>query len=146
MQFLGHLVNQKGILVDPSKVDVVMQWEVPRSPSKIQSFLGMAGYYWRFIQHISKIVVPLTQLTRKSVTFCWRPEQQATFETLRQRFSEASILTLHEGVDDFLVYCDASISSLWAILMQCGHVITYSSRQLNPHDWFVVPSTWNTRV
>ena len=83
VQFLGHLVIQSDILVDPAKFGAVMRWEVSRSPSEIHSFLGLAGYYRRFIQDFFKIAVPLTWLTKKIVTFCWRPEQQATFDTLR---------------------------------------------------------------
>ncbi|CAH1431388.1 unnamed protein product [Lactuca virosa] len=134
VQFLGHLVNQKGILVDPAKIEAVMQWEVPRSPSEIRSFLGLAGYYRRFIQDFSKIAVPLTRLTKKSVVFRWGPEQQTTFETLKQRLFEVPILTLPEGMDDFVVYCDASITGMGAVLMQRGHVISYASRQLKPHE------------
>ena len=117
VQFLGHLVNQKGILVDPAKIEAMMQWEVPKSPSEIRSFLGLAGYYRRFIQDFSKIAVPLTRLTKKSVVFRWGPEQQAAFETLRRRLCEAPILTLPEGVEDFVVYCDASITGMGAVLM-----------------------------
>lgn len=65
VQFLGHLVNQNGILVDPAKIEAVMRWEVPRSPTKIRIFLGLAGYYRRFINDFSKIAVPLTKMTRK---------------------------------------------------------------------------------
>ena len=133
MQFLGHLVNQKGILVDLAKIEVVMQWDILRSPTEIRSFLGLAGYYMRFIQDFSKIAVPLTRLTKKSVVFRWVPEQQVAFETLRQRLCEALILTLPEGVDDFVVYCDASVTGMGAVLMQRGHVIAYASRQLKPH-------------
>ena len=75
VQFLRHLVNQNGILVDPDKVEAVMRWEVPKSPSEIRSFLGLAGYYQRFIQDFSKIAVPLTRLTKKVVVFHWGPEQ-----------------------------------------------------------------------
>ena len=134
VQFLGHLVNQDGILVDPAKVEVVMRWEVMRSPYEIRSFLGLAGYYRRFIQDFSNIVVPLTRLTRKVVVFHWGPEQQAAFETLRQRLCKAPILALPKGMKDFVVYCDASISVLGAVLMQRGHVIAYASRQLKPHE------------
>ena len=123
VQFLGHLVNQNGILVDPAKIEAVMRWEVPKSPSEIRSFLGLAGYYQRFIQDFSKIAIPLTRLTRKVVVFRWGPEQQAAFKILRQRLCEAPILALPEGVEDFVVYCDASISGLGAVLMQRGHVI-----------------------
>ena len=103
VQFLGHLVNQEGILVDPAKVETVMSWEVPRSPSEIRSFLGLEGYYRRFIKDFSKIAVPLTRLTRKGVAFSWGLEQQASFETLRQRLCEAPVLALPEGMEDFVV-------------------------------------------
>ena len=80
------------------------------------------------------IVVPLTRLKKKTVTFCWGPEQQTTFEILRQRLCEALILTLPEGVDDFVVYSDVSITGLGAVLMQRGRVISYALRQLKPHE------------
>ena len=94
MQFLGHLVNQSGIMVDPAKVDAVMRWEVLRCPSEILSFLCLVGFYRRFIQDFSKIVVPLTRLTKMAAVFCWGLEQQATFETLRQKLCETPILNL----------------------------------------------------
>ena len=115
---MGHIVNQDGILVDPAKIEAVMSWEVPRSPSEIRSFLGLAGYYRRFIRDFSKIVVPLTRLTRKGVAFSWGPEQPASFETLRQRLCEAPMLALPEGMEDFVVYCDASISRWGAVTPQ----------------------------
>ena len=104
VQFLGHLVNQNGTLVDPAKLEAVMRCEVLKSPFEIQSFLGLAGYYQIFIQDFSQIVVPLTQLTMKDVVFCSGLDQQALFEILRQRLCEVSILALQESVEDFLVY------------------------------------------
>ena len=80
------------------------------------------------------MVVPLTRLTRKGVTFSWGPEQQASFETLRQRLCEAPILSLLEGMEDFVVYCNASTSGLGAVLIQRGHVIAYASRQSERTD------------
>ncbi|KAL7598755.1 hypothetical protein Lser_V15G25360 [Lactuca serriola] len=103
-QFLGHLVNQDEILVDPAKIEAVMQWEVPKSHSKIRSFLGLAGYYHIFIQEFSKIVVPLTLLKRKGVDFLWGLEQQDAFKTLRQKLCKAPMLTLPKGVEDFVVF------------------------------------------
>ena len=107
---------------------------MPRSPSEIMSFLGLAGYYRRFIRDFSKIVVPLTKLTRKGVTFSWGPEQQTSFETLFHRLCEAPVLALPKWMEDFVVYCDASISGLGVVLMQRGHVIAYASRQLKLHE------------
>ena len=96
--------------------------------TEIRSFLILARYYRRFIQDASKIVLPLTRLTKKSVTFWWGPDQQLTFETLRKKLCEAPILALPEGLNDFVVYCDASILGLGAVVMQRGHVIPYASR------------------
>ena len=120
-----------------------MRWEVLRSPSEIRSFLGLVHYYRRFIHEFSKRVVPLTRLTRKVVVFRWGPEQQAVFETLRQRLCEAPILALLEGLEDFVVYCDASISGLGVVLMQREHVIAYASRQLKPHEVNDLTHDWS---
>ena len=94
MHFLGHVVNQNGIMVDPAKISAVMQWEIPKTPSEIRSFLGLAGYYRRFIQDFSKISLPLTKLTKKSAVFSWGSKQQEAFEELRRRLCEAPVLTL----------------------------------------------------
>ncbi|KAJ9538971.1 hypothetical protein OSB04_031704 [Centaurea solstitialis] len=118
VQFLGHLVNREGIKVDPAKIEAVMNWEVPKTPIEIWSFLGLAGYYRRFIQDFSRIAVPLTRLTKKSEPYVCVPEQQTAFETLRQKLCEAPVLTLPEGVED----------------MTRGRVIAYASRQLKPHE------------
>ncbi|KAJ9552821.1 LOW QUALITY PROTEIN: hypothetical protein OSB04_016866 [Centaurea solstitialis] len=134
VQFLGHVVNREGIKVDPSKIEAVMSWEVPTSPTEIRSFLGLAGYYRRFIQDFSKIAVPLTRLTKKSEPFVWSSEQQTAFETLRRKLCEAPVLTLPEGVEDMTVYCDALRLGLGCVLMQRGRVIAYASRQLKTHE------------
>ncbi|KAJ9541992.1 hypothetical protein OSB04_028498 [Centaurea solstitialis] len=134
VQFLGHLVNREGIKVDPAKIEAVMKWEVPKTPTEIRSFLGLAGYYRRFIQDFSKIVVPLKRLTRKNVKFVWGEEQQKAFELLREKLCKAPVLTLPEGVDDMTVYCDASYHGLGCVLMQRGKVIAYASRQLKTHE------------
>ena len=134
VQFLGHVVNKDGIKVDPAKIKAVEQWEAPKSPSEIRSFLGLAGYYRRFIENFSKIALPLTQLTKKTEKFVWGPEQQSAFDDLRTRLCNAPILTLPEGVEDLVVYCDASLQGFGAVLMQRGKVIAYASRQLKPHE------------
>ena len=80
---MGHIINQEGITVDPAKVEAVMRWEVPKNAYDIRSFIGLAGYYRRFIQDFSKIIVPLTHVSKKNVTLRWGPDQQLAFETLR---------------------------------------------------------------
>ena len=107
-------------MVDLAKIEAVMQWEVLKSPSDIRSFLGLVGYYRRLILHFSKILVPPHSSDEEGVDFWWGLEQQWAFETLRQRLCDAPVLTLPEGVEDFEVYCDASITVLGAVLMQRG--------------------------
>ena len=111
-----------------------MKWETPKTPTEIRSFLGLAGYYRRFIQDFSKIATPLTRLTRKGETFVWGEEQKSVFETLRRKLCETPVLTLPKGIEDMTVYCDASYHGLGCVLMQRGKVISYASRQLKTHE------------
>ncbi|KAI3790873.1 hypothetical protein L2E82_04266 [Cichorium intybus] len=134
VQFLGHVICKDGVKVEPSKVEAVMNWEVPKSPTEIRSFLGLAGYYRRFIQDFSKIASLLTALTRKNVKFLWVEYHTKAFETLRQKLCEAPILTLPGGSEDFVVYSDAFKCGLGCVLMQRGKVIAYASRQLKNHE------------
>ncbi|KAI3814167.1 hypothetical protein L1987_18914 [Smallanthus sonchifolius] len=134
VQFLGHIVNDKGIHVDPAKIETVKNWNTPKTPTEVRSFLGLAGYYRRFISNFSKIVVPLTALTHKGKTYEWGPKQEEAFQTLKQKLCNAPILTLPDGSDDLVVYCDASNQGLGCVLMQRGKVIAYASRQLKIHE------------
>uniref|UniRef100_A0A251SFU3 RNA-directed DNA polymerase n=1 Tax=Helianthus annuus TaxID=4232 RepID=A0A251SFU3_HELAN len=134
VQFLGHIVNEQGIHVDPSKIVAIKDWSTPTTPTEIRSFLGLAGYYRRFISNFSKIAVPLTALTQKNKPFEWGPKQEEAFQTLKQKLCNAPVLSLPEGNDDFVVYCDASNLGLGCVLMQRGRVIAYASRQLKIHE------------
>ncbi|GJY67096.1 putative reverse transcriptase domain-containing protein [Tanacetum coccineum] len=134
VQFLGHVINGDGIHVDPSKIEAVRNWEAPRTPSKVSSFLGLAGYYRRFIENFSKIAKPLTVLTQKSKTYDWGEEQENSFQTLKDKLCNAPVLALPDGPKDFVVYCDASDLGLGCVLMQRGKVIAYASRQLKIHE------------
>uniref|UniRef100_A0A251V6N1 Putative reverse transcriptase domain, Ribonuclease H-like domain protein n=1 Tax=Helianthus annuus TaxID=4232 RepID=A0A251V6N1_HELAN len=134
VHFLGHVVNKDGTHVDPSKVDSIRNWPAPRTPTEIRQFLGLAGYYRRFIKDFSKIAQPLTMLTQKGVTYRWGDSQETAFQYLKDRLCSAPILSLPEGTDDFVVYCDASIQGLGCVLMQRDKVIAYASRQLKIHE------------
>ncbi|GJT40258.1 putative reverse transcriptase domain-containing protein [Tanacetum coccineum] len=100
---------------------------------KVQ-FLGLAGYYRRFIEGFSKIAKPMTKLTQKKVKFEWGDKQEAAFQLLKQKLCSAPILALPEGSEDFIAYCDASKKGLGAVLMQREKVISYASRQLKIHE------------
>ncbi|KAI3825909.1 hypothetical protein L1987_07638 [Smallanthus sonchifolius] len=134
VQFLGHVVNEKGIHVDPAKIEAVKNWKAPKNPTEVRSFLGLAGYYRRFISNFYKIAVPLTALTQKGKPYEWGPKQEEAFQILKQKLCNAPILTLPEGEDDLVVYCDASNQGLGCVLMQRGKVIAYASRQLKIHE------------
>ncbi|GJZ47551.1 reverse transcriptase domain-containing protein [Tanacetum coccineum] len=134
VHFLGHVVNSEGIHVDPSKIEAVKNWKPSKIPTEIRSFLGLVGYYRRFIISFSKIAKPLTLLTQKNKKFEWDDEQEIAFQTLKDMLCDVPILALPEGVDDFVVYCDASNQGFGCILMQRNKVITYASRQLKIHE------------
>jgi hypothetical protein len=134
VHFLGHVVNKNGIQVDPSKIDSVKNWRTPETPTEVRQFLGLAGYYRRFIENFSKIAQPLTQLTQKDRPYVWGDKQEEAFQILKDRLCNAPILSLPEGSEDFVVYCDASGQGLGCVLMQRGKVIAYASRQLKVHE------------
>ncbi|GJX31207.1 putative reverse transcriptase domain-containing protein [Tanacetum coccineum] len=131
---LRHVINGDGIHVDPSKIEAVKNWKAPRTPSEVRSFLGLAGYYRRFIKDFSKIAKPLTVLTQKSKTFDCGEEQENAFQTLKDKLCNASVLALPDGPKNFMVYCDASSLGLGCVLMQRGKVIAYAYRQLKIHE------------
>ncbi|GJT02499.1 putative reverse transcriptase domain-containing protein [Tanacetum coccineum] len=127
VQFLGHVINGNGIHVDPSKIEAVKNWEAPRSPTKVCLFLGLAGYYRRFIENFSKISKSPTILTQKCKTFDWGEEQELAFQTLKDKLCNAPVLALPDGPKDFVVYCDASGLGLDCVLIKRGKVIAYAS-------------------
>nr|GEU71105.1 hypothetical protein [Tanacetum cinerariifolium] len=134
VHFLGHVVNQSGIHADPSKIEAVKNWKAPTMPSEIRLFLGLAGYYRRFITNFSNIAKPLTLLTQKNQKYEWGKKEEEAFQTLKNNMCDASILSLPDGIEDFIVYCDASNQGLGCVLMQRGKVIAYASRQLKIHE------------
>nr|GEU48756.1 putative reverse transcriptase domain-containing protein [Tanacetum cinerariifolium] len=112
MHFLGHAVNYNGIYVDLSKIEAVKNWKAPTTPSEIRSSLGLAGYYRCFIVNFSKIAKPLTLLTQKNKKCEWGAKQEEAFKTLKDNLCNASILSLRDGIEDFVVYCDTSNQGL----------------------------------
>ena len=132
--FLGHVVSKEGIRVDPKKVEAVLDWPRPTTVTEIRSFLGLAGYYRRFVQDFSRIAAPLTRLTQKNVRFVWDDACEESFQLLKERLTTAPVLTLPSGTEGYTVYCDASRVGLGCVLMQNGQVVAYASRQLKNHE------------
>jgi hypothetical protein len=132
--FLGHIINREGLTVDPKKVAAILDWKAPKDTRGIKSFIGMAGYYRRFIEGFSKIGRPMTALLAKKVEFKWSPACQKSFETLKEKLTTSPVLILPDFHKSFYVYYDASYTGLGCVLMQEGIVVAYSSRQLKIHE------------
>ena len=115
--FLGHVISKGGIEVDPRKVEAVLKWAIPTNVFELRSFLGLAGYYRRFIEGFSIIAGPLTKLLRKDVQWDWAESCQKSFDDLKQRLTSAPVLTIPSGKGGFVVYSDASYQGLGCVLM-----------------------------
>jgi hypothetical protein len=131
---LSEINPQSLIFLDPSKVKDVLNWIPPMNALKIRSFLGLAGYYRRFIKDFSKIAKPMTRLLEKNKNFDWTEECQVSFEELKKRLTLAPVLILADITKKFDIYCDASRHGLGCVLMQGGQVVSYASRQLRKHE------------
>ncbi|KAL0543903.1 hypothetical protein IC582_019008 [Cucumis melo] len=134
VSFLGHVVSKAGVSVDPAKIEAVTGWTRPSTVSEVRSFLGLAGYYRRFVENFSRIATPLTQLTRKGVPFVWSKACEDSFQNLKQKLVTAPVLTVPDGSGSFVIYSDASKKGLGCVLMQQGKVVAYASRQLKSHE------------
>ncbi|GJR47429.1 putative reverse transcriptase domain-containing protein [Tanacetum coccineum] len=134
VQFMGCVIDRSGVHVDPAKIEAIKSWVAPTMPTEVRQFLGLAGYYRRFIKGFSLISKPLTKLTQKDKKYEWGKEEEEAFQTLKQKLCSAPILALPEGTKDFMVYCDASLKGYGAVLMQREKVIAYASRQLKVHE------------
>lgn len=139
MKFLGHVISEKGIECDPSKVEKVQTWPIPKSKADVKSFLGFCSYYRRFIPDFSHIAYPLTQLTSEYATYEWTDSEQHAFEQLKAFLITAPILVLPDFTKPFIVCTDASGVGLGAILKQKDdkgreRVIAYASRTLLPAE------------
>jgi len=126
--FLGHILSDDGISIDRSKVQEVLDWKAPTSVHEVQSFLGLAGYYRRFIPHFSKIAKPMNKLLQKDVKFEWSQECEVAFTALRHLLTTAPVLAQPDIEKPFDVFYDASGTGLGCVLMQEGRVIAYASR------------------
>ncbi|GJU24469.1 putative reverse transcriptase domain-containing protein [Tanacetum coccineum] len=133
VQFIGHVIDSQGIHKDPAKIESIKNWASPKTPTELRQFLGLVGYYRRFIEGFLKISKPMTKLTQKSVKYDRGDNEEEAFQLLKQNLCSTPILALPEGTKNFVVYCDASHKGLGAVLMQKVKVITYVSRQLKIH-------------
>ncbi|XP_048624125.1 uncharacterized protein LOC125592769 [Brassica napus] len=132
--FLGHRVSGDGVSVDLEKVKAIEEWQIPSTVTEIRSFLGLAGYYRKFVKNFSSIAKPLIKLTGKGVPFIWGKETEEAFQRLEKALTTTPVLALSEQDKPYTVYADAFRFGLGCVLMQEGKVITYASRKLRKHE------------
>jgi hypothetical protein len=131
--FLGHIISNGGISVDPAKVKEIMEWRVPTTVRRFEVSWDL-GYYWRFIEGFSKIAKHMTSLLKKGREFKWDEKCQDSFDQLKKRLMSPPVLVMLDLQKGFGIYCDACGQGLGCVLMQEGHVIAYGSRQLRKHE------------
>ena len=112
VSFLGHIVSKEGIRVDPKKIEVVVEWKTPRNVTEVHSFLGLAGYYRRFVKGFSMTAAPMTRLLQKNVKYDWSEKCQRSFDKLKTFLTEAPVLTQSTHGREYVIFSDASLNGL----------------------------------
>ena len=127
-------MSEERTSMDPSKVEAVSQWKQPRNSIEVRSFLGLAGYYRRFVDGFSKIATPMTAFTRKNVKFKWTDACEQSFQELKRWLVVIPILIIQEGEDRFVILCDVMGQGLGAVLIRYGRMVAYASCQLKDFE------------
>ncbi|GKB21705.1 putative reverse transcriptase domain-containing protein [Tanacetum coccineum] len=135
--------TRQGIHVDPTKIEAVKNWASPTTSTEVLQFLGLAGYYRRFIEGFLKIAKPLTELTQNSKKYIWGEDQESAFQLLKQKLCEASILALPKGNDDFVIYYDASLQGLGAVLQ---HILDQKELNMRQRRWLELLVDYDCKI
>jgi hypothetical protein len=134
IHYLGHIISKEWIAVDPEKVQAIQEWPAPRNVAEVRYFMGLVGYYRRFIAGFSKIAHSITSLQRKENKFQWTEECESSFQRLKQLLTSAPILKIADPNKDYVVCTDACKEGLGGVLSQEGFVVCYESQKLKEHE------------
>jgi hypothetical protein len=131
VHYLGHVIYEEGVAIDPDKIKAFMDWPTPKNVSDIRSFMVLVGYYRRFIKGFSKIGFPITSLQKKGVKFLGTSVCEERFQEMKFLITNEPVINIANPNKDFLVFINACKEGLGGVLMQEGHIIFYESRKLN---------------
>jgi hypothetical protein len=127
---LGHLVGKYGFRVDPKNIEAMQDWPHPKTLKILHGFLGLIGYYHKFVKNYGKIVAPLTALLKKN-SFTWTPAISQAFQTLKMAMCTTPVLTLPDFTKTFVLECDASGKGIGVVLMQEGQPLAFTNKKLS---------------
>jgi len=133
VEYLGHVVSREGVKVDPNKIKAIREWTIPKTLKKLRGFLGLRGYYRKFVKNYGQTTTTLTTLLKKEA-FSWKEEETKDFEKLKEAMCTTLVLTTPDFTKTFIVECDASGHGIGAVLMQEGRPIAFERRQLKGKD------------
>jgi hypothetical protein len=134
LEYLGHIIGIEGVATNPAKILAVQQWSPPKTQRQLRGFLGLAGYYRKFIQHYDILAKPLTELLKKDVPYKWTNVEQQAFDMIKHKLVQAPVLALPDFSKEFVVETDASGTGIGAVLMQDGHPLAFISKALSPRS------------
>jgi hypothetical protein len=132
--YLGHVISAAGVSTDESKIEAIRDWPIPTTLKELRGFLGLSGYYRKFIKHYAIISQPLTALLKKGILFVWTPTAAEAFSALKLALISAPVLNLPDYKAQFVIETDACEVCIGAVLSQKGHPLAFVSRALGPRN------------